>query len=367
MKKIGILTYHPYDNYGAVLQAYALQTYIINHLNNDVEIIDFCTEEQVRDNNILQLKRRNTLRSLVSTLYRKLPVFFQLRKRRCRFDQFRKEYLHLTTRFKDSTTLFNNLPAKDIYISGSDQVFNPYAEYTDVYYLSFKKNGKRKVAYAPSFGVSNLEESINIDLQRMIKDFDYLSCREQVGADYLSKLLGKKVPCVLDPVFLLTKDEWERVLQKPKLSESYSRGYIFVYRLNGGNDLMKLARQLSEKTNLRIVCVAPDKLYGKGCVIDCSAGPLELLGLISGASYVVTDSFHGTALSLVFGVKIVPYIAFPQASSRITTLMGHLGLSGNIVNKVEGFEFDSLLFSDYSEKLKFLIASSRNFLQESLA
>ena len=367
MKRIGILTYHPYDNYGAVLQTYALQTYILNHINKDVEIIDFCTDDQVQDNDILQLKRKNTLRSLISVFYRMLPIFFQLSKRRKRFNQFRKDYLHLTMRFKDSESLFNNLPDKDIYISGSDQVFNPYADYTDVYYLGFEKKEKRKVAYAPSFGVSNLEESVNNHLQCLIKDFDFISCREQVGADYISKLLGRRVPCVMDPVFLLTKEEWSQVIIKPHLSKVFRSGYIFVYRLNGGLPLMNLAIKLSQVVNLPIICVASDNLFKKGCKVERSAGPSELLGLINGASYVVTDSFHGTALSLVFGIKVVPFIAFPQASSRITTIMDNMGLSNNIIYNVDDFSFDLLDFSDYNYKMQQLVSESQSFLHEALS
>ena len=367
MKKIGILTYHSYDNYGAVLQAYALQTYILKHLKKDVEIINFCTDKQVQDNDVLQLKGKKTIRSIISILYHKLPIYCQLRKRRHRFNQFRKEYLVLTKRYKDAKSLTDDIPFEDIYITGSDQVFNPYAEYTEVYYLGFKKDGARKVAYAPSFGVADLEESVNKRLQCLIRDFDYISCREQVGADYLSKLLGKNVPCVVDPVFLLTNEEWNIVMKKTKLNNSYSEGYIFVYRLNGGLQLMQLAQKVSETVNLPIICVATDNLYKTGCVVNHSAGPLELFGLIKGASYVVTDSFHGTALSLVFGVKVIPYIAFRQASSRITTIMENIGLSRNIIYNVDDFDFNSLFFTDYEIQLRRYKDFSEKFLSDALS
>ena len=367
MKRIGILTYHPYNNYGAVLQAYALQTYISNHLKNDVEIIDFCTDEQLLDNGILQLKRKKTVRSLLSCLKEKLPLYYELRKKKKRFEQFRKGYLKLTVRYKDAQSLFENLPSEDIYITGSDQVFNPYAKYTDVYYLGFDKKEAKKVAYAPSFGVSDLEESVNERLISLIYDFDYLSCREEVGATYLSKLLGKNVPCVADPVFLLSKDEWSKVILEPRLNKSLGEGYIFVYRLNGGQQLMELAKMVSSNTGLPIMCVARDKHYCQGHSMDVGAGPSELLGYISGASFVVTDSFHGTALSLVFGVKVIPFIAFQKASSRITTLMNKLDLSQNIIYNVKAFDFNALKFSDYDNKMQKMIAVSKKYLQEALS
>ena len=367
MKKIGILTYHPYDNYGAVLQAYALQTYITKHLNGDVEIINFCTDDQLLDNEIFQLKRKNNIRSLLFTLKEKLPIFFELRRKKKKFELFRKEYLKLTKRFKDCHSLFNNLPPKDVYITGSDQVFNPYAKYTDVYYLGFDKKNAKKVAYAPSFGVSDLDEAVNDKLKGFINDFDYISCREEVGATYLSKLLGRGIPCVVDPVFLLSKDEWSRVIHMPNLNNSFNNGYVFVYRLAGGQALMELAKKVSVNTGLPIICIARDKHYCQDCKMDISAGPLELLGYISGASYVVTDSFHGTALSLVFGVNVIPFIALQKASSRITTIMDRLGLSQNIVYNVEKFHFNSLSFSDYRTQMNGYILESVNYLKEALS
>lgn len=367
MKRIGIITYHPYDNYGAVLQAYALQTYISKHLKGDVEIIDFCTDEQLLDNDILQLKRKKTIRSLLSTLKEKLPIYLELKRRKKSFEQFRNVFFKLTARYKDPQSLFENLPSEDIYITGSDQVFNPYAKYTDVYYLGFDKKEARKVAYAPSFGVSDLEESVNESLKSLIYDFDYISCREEVGAHYLTKLLGKIVPCVADPVFLLSKDEWSKVAHKPRHNKPFENGYIFVYRLNGGQKLMELAKKVSSSTGLPIICVARDKHYRQGCVVDVSAGPLEMLDYIRSASFVVTDSFHGTALSLVFGVKVIPFIALKKASSRITTIMDRFGLSQNVVYNVDDFHFDSLKFSDYRSQMDGYILESANYLQEALS
>ncbi len=99
MKKIGILTYHPYDNYGAILQAYALQTYIDQYLCEDVEIINFRTGDQNRDNDILKLGRKQSLVSLASTLLFRLPIYILLKKRHRKFEQFREHYLRQTKRF----------------------------------------------------------------------------------------------------------------------------------------------------------------------------------------------------------------------------------------------------------------------------
>ena len=365
MRKIGILTYHPYDNYGAVLQAYALQSYISKHYNDDVEIIDFCTDDQKHDNDILQLRRKKTIRSIISTLFYKLPIYFQLRRKRKRFDLFRKENLYLTPLFKDSLSLFANLPRKDIFITGSDQVFNPYSKYTEIYYLGFEKGKAKKVAYAPSFGVSDMEKSVTAKLQEYLRDFDALSCREQTGADYLSQLLGIKVPCVADPVFLLSKEEWLKVAVTPPNVDNRSK-YILVYRLNGGSELMRLAKKVGRIKQLPIICVANEARWRKGAQMEYSSGPSELLGLINNADCVITDSFHGTSLSIVFEREIITYIANTKTSGRITSIMGIIGLTSNIVYNVDDFNYNNIIKVDYSKKLNSYISLSSNFLNSVL-
>ncbi len=367
MKKIGILTFHPYDNYGAVLQAYALQAFILNHLKEDVEVIDYCTDDQIQDNNILQLKQAKTFRSVLSTLVFKLPICFQLRKRKVRFKKFRQEYLHLSDRFSSAKSLFSKLPDKDIYITGSDQVFNPFSKYTDVYYLGFNKGKSKKVAYAPSFGISDLEKYVGEKLRGYLKDFDAISCREQSGAVFLSRLLGKEIPCVLDPVFLLSEDEWDIMLSKTKKPFHDGYNYIFVYNLNGGAHLMKFANRLSTHFRLPVVCVASELRNSIGFKMIYDCGPIEILHLIKNANYVVTDSFHGTALSHVFGDKVLSYIASQRAADRITTIMNRFNLSNCIVRDVDLFDLESLRFNDYFAEMSICIYESQSYLREAVS
>ncbi len=369
MKRIGIFTYHVYDNYGAVLQAYALQTYITTHLNADVDIVNFFTKDQESKNDIFKVKQQKSLRQKLSTIYHKLPLYPALASRRKKFQAFRKSYLNLTRRYYSEQELFGNLASKDIYITGSDQVFHPYADYSDVYYLGFKKGKAKKVGYAPSFGVTNSELLKYVDerLQNYLRDFDALSCREQNGADFLKRILGKDVSCVVDPVFLLSKEEWNRIVLTPNEVKKYNGKYIFVYRLIGGKPLMDLANKISSYTGLPVVCISMAKPETKGFHMIYNTGPQEILGLIKNASYVITDSFHGTALSLVFGNRIISYISKPNAADRITTIMDRLSMSDKVVADVEKFDVKSLEFADYEAKLNGFIDSSKKYLELALS
>lgn len=362
MKKIGILTFHPYDNYGAVLQAYALQKYLEKRFSADVEVINFVTKEQERSNAVIPYNINTSIYELAVLLIFKVPIYCALKIRKKRFASFRNEHLNLTQEFKDKDSLFKNIPDKDIYISGSDQVFNPLSQYTDIYYLGFNRSPSQKIAYAPSFGITEIENHIDNRLRNYLKDFDAISCREEAGVEYLTKLLGIEVPCVCDPVLLLSKDEWLNMSTSPDIKSNY----IFVYRLNGGSQLMKLAKKVSEATGLKIVCLAMDSRWSKGVTMNYSAGPKEILGLIANASYVVTDSFHGTAISLILNTAVIPYIARPKTSSRLLTLMKKMNLSHNVVHDVNKFEFSEMKFNTYSDLLEEFVSYSEDYLQNSI-
>ncbi len=366
MQKIGILTFHSSDNYGAVLQAYALHNFLVTHLEADVEIINFSTIEQQKSYRILNFDKKKSLWGLLSALLYlllfKLPIFIQLRTRKYKFSRFRKDFLILTCRFWNKEELFENLPMEDVYITGSDQVFNPYGKYTDVYYLGFNKGKSKKIAYAPSFGVSNFKESVGERLRGLLMDFDAISCREQVGADFLTEILAKPISCVADPVFLLTKEEWFDIAKVPNAVKRYKGRFIFVYRLNGGKPLMKLAKKVSDATGLPIVCLSMDCRNRMGARMIYTAGPLEILGLIKESSYVITDSFHGTALSLVLRKKIIPYIASLKNASRITSIMDKFDMLKNVVYNVDDFNIDALRHSNYEVAMSRYIEYSKAFL-----
>lgn len=317
------------NNYGAVLQAYALQRYIRNHSNHDVETIDFTTQAHEMDNKLIKIPSGNVFYRVVFLLLQ-LFHYPSLKRRKDRTVDFKKQYMRFSKRYGDMPELLSNPPQKDIYISGSDQVFNPNGEYALVYYLAFDKKGCKKVAYAPSFGIEQFNDTQQHFISQHIKDFDALSCRESVGAKFLSLLVGKEVPCVVDPTLLLSKDEWHSIAIKPK----YNHKYIFVYDLNGAENLIHMANEIKKKHNLPIVCLTSkvQKFYKVDMQIY-DAGPREFIGWIENAEYVITDSFHGTIFSLIFGKEFYTYIAFEKTSSRIVNLLKESNVPERIIRK----------------------------------
>ena len=362
-QKVGIVTFHTADNYGAVLQAYALQYFIEKHIDLSVNIIDFNTPSHQKEHNVFK-KGPDLARSLAYSFFTSLR-YFPLRRRIKKFADFRKNYLNLTKHRYDSESDFlKNIEHFDYYISGSDQVFNPNVMFSDCYYLGFDKKKSKKIAYAPSFGVASFNSDQVFRIRNLIKDFDSLSCRESVGASFLSELTGRMVQTVCDPVFLLSKEEWESII---KPCGSYEP-YIFIYDLNGRYNLVELAHKISmENGNIPIVCASTNtRYYYRGVHVIRSLGPLDLLYYIQNAQYVVTDSFHGTSLSLILQTKVICYIASEHTSSRIESLAEILNIRSQIVYDCKSFFLKQISFNNYMPQLNDFVEKSREFLKKSL-
>lgn len=363
MKTVGIITFHTADNYGAVLQAYALQ----EHLNSDSQysarIINFCTDIHQNEYPTYPPRHGNILKHSLLLMFHMMAQSELLKKKQA-FQNFRTEHLKLTERYSDPDSFCQNPPKFDVYISGSDQVFNPGVRYSNIYYLDFNINNSKKIAYAPSLGVTKISSEDEVRIAACLNDFDFLSCRESQGAAILNEITGRDIPTVVDPVFLLSRNQWEVIARFPQVCDDF----IFVYDLCGGSRLQKMAKKIQKTTGLRIITVSASvkkdyPLYQ--AIYDCS--PEDLLGYIMNASYVVTDSFHGTALSIRFETKVITYIAQPTLSSRIVSLMDSLGLSEQIVSNIDSFDFKRMKFNEYNDKLEELISSSKEYLKIALS
>lgn len=358
-KKIGILTFHFPDNYGAVLQTYSLFRKI-NSMEYDVEVIDYVPGDETGKSRVFV--RLTGLKSLASNMLRLLSLPFSL-IRRYRFRKFRSNFIRTSERYS---------APKDIpygrygtVITGSDQTFNRNYDFTDVYYQPFvRSEGQTKVAYAPSLGSMSPSLLDAASVERL-KDFDHLSCREKGAADALSEMLGREVPCVLDPVFLTDKEEWLRLTGE----SCRRRPYVFVYDLNAKDKVVKIARQRYPDHDILIYSndpLGPVKMRGRGIHFVQSTGVEDFLSLIYHSAAVVTDSFHGTAFSLIMEKDFYVYLSLEKAADRIISLLRYLGMEDRIT--VPDVDVKSLQ-PDYSvvrKKLGELITRSESFLKEAL-
>jgi len=370
MEKIGIITIHRIFNYGSVLQAFALQN-VCESLGYEVEIIDYVFPNG--SHNYLQSKKaihKLSLEEKIAKYLYVIPLFRQHKK----IKQFIKKYLNLSknTYFLPEDLKLNP-PKYDIYLTGSDQLWNPRYTYGDsVFFLDFVQDNKLKIAYASSFGVADIESKYRDNIKKYLLRYKSISVRETSGQDLIKKLTGQQSNVVLDPTLLLDANRWNNYIIEPRISEKYILCYFLNYTFDAFPYVDDLAEYLKEKTGYKLIKIArpPHDLKNRGDKFKISASPLEFLGWIKHAALVLTTSFHGTAFAVNFSVPVFSIIESRKSlDSRQLNLLESLGLENRILTIDDSFpEIDDISY-DYSSaqsKLSELRESSISFLKQSL-
>lgn len=311
-KKIGILTYHDSDNYGSVLQAYALSHYI-NSLGADCKIIDY-RKPQVK--NLYNIWKRPTNRNAILTDIFQIPYYSKLKKRKKNFENFRKKHLPLSsTLYTKQNDLKNS--KYDLYLVGSDQVWNVnIVDFDTSYLLDF--TDKKKFSYAASFGSSIKNADSFHKYKSLFQKFDKITVREIAGKNLCENELGLSADLVCDPVFLLSADQWRKLKSKITIKEDY----IFCYFAGGvSKEMEEFSKNLASKHNCKRVIVMFDwHDWNKKKLIKCfESGPQEFLTLLDNAKFVCTNSFHGTALSIILNKDF--YVDGSHSDVRIKSLL----------------------------------------------
>ena len=241
-------------------------------------------------------------------------------------NKFIKKHIHVTKkRFNSYEELLKNPPQADVYISGSDQVWNTQNNNPEddlkAYYLCFAPDNKTKIAYAGSFGKTDFSEEEILLIKEWLNRYDAISVREDTALDTLKDLGINNGVHVLDPTFLLDKDEWAKfcTLKAPK------PGYVFVYNLNRNKVLEELAQRIAKEKGLRVVNFADTFEFISKAENRMFNSPLDFINHIANADFVVTDSFHGTAFSLNFEKQFLSLPA-PKYNSRLESILRKVDL-----------------------------------------
>jgi len=348
MMTIGTITYHKFS-YGAILQAYALQEILVD-MGHISEIIDYCNPQM----GITALSRYHRVRHFVwQGIVKRTSVGMERQKRT---KEFRLKHLRLSARkYYDRETLHSVPPLYDAYITGSDQVWNPRINNNDSsYFLTFVPSGKRRISYAASFGVSQIQDRFVSDYGEWLKQIHCLSTREIEGKQIIEQITGRDAEIVLDPTLLLDQKQWNRIA----ISYKCLKPYVLCYYMPGDKEVNKsiteLARQVSTLTGWGIICIGQKEYMRlhpwRRSIFD--AGPAEFLGLFQNASFVVTNSFHGIAFSVnyrkpFFAPINQSLLAEKALSSRITTLLKTFKLEHRLLPVGKGLPSESILDVDY--------------------
>jgi len=363
--KTGILTFHRALNYGAVLQAYALRK-TVSRLGFNCEIIDY---GKVGDEPRINLNYKR-IKPFIATFLLFLLSLFNADKRRKRFFKFRKEYLGITTtRYLTTADLSKANDEFNIFITGSDQVWNPYLSGSDMnYLLEFVNNENKKIAYAASFGISTIPNDLQSRYHELLARFNDVSVRESQGQNIIRKLNNSEAKLVLDPVFLLSDEQWSEIAIPAKINEPYILCFVIMQDPPG---FMNFCRHIEKLTGYRIIRIANPKYKIEfGLKVIANAGPREFLGLIKNAAIVITNSFHGTAFSIVFRKPFYTFLYNTDRDIRLKEITGKLGLEKRLIgadfNKPAKISETELDYSNANSILNMDIEASVKFLENAL-
>lgn len=371
MKKIGIITFHRSHNNGSMLQALALQHILKNKYSLDIEIIDYSNEGQRNMYSVFP-KADNVKRVVKNMIW--ATQFKQLVKQYNSYNQFIEKYFILSPKmYLDSQELGELETAYDAVIAGSDQIWNICCrDADDAYFLNFLDTTP-KYAYAISFGANNpFEIDGNSDKhKKLISRFSKISVRENNAQKWIRDSLGITVPICLDPTMLLTKNEWESIVEVGDTAIIPGK-YIYYYCFNISNDVQEFLKWLSNKYNMPVYFMDVKEWTLKGCwknkiKLIREYGPDVYMNVVKNAYLFVTTSFHGTAFATIFK-KNFWYISdgkVNKTDDRAQSFLTQLGLMGRYKTIEELMETDLSCAPDYTDpymKLAELQKSSYAYL-----
>ncbi len=346
------MTYDHRINYGSCLQAYALDS-VLRQMGHEAALSYAHSYRSI-------FRARRGMKKMLGLLASR--IIYDLRFRR-----FQRNYVRNTRCLTGwrSKGLGKLDPEYDAFVTGSDVVWNTDHNFgSDLYYLGF--TDKYKFSYAASFGKGKLNAEDERMARQYLPELDAVSVREKSGAEIAARFTDKPVEIVVDPVLLLEKKTWLSLAEKPKTTKPY----IFVYTTYLTDTVLAFLNQLREQTGLPTVWAAASIKDMLKLKVFHYYSPEEWLGLLSGAEYIVTNSFHATAFSTIFHknfFSFVPKDGKQGIGSRLYDYLGQFGLENRIYTDCPA-EIDTTSpdFSMADAKIPQLRADSMNFLRRNL-
>lgn len=360
--RIGIITVHKSTvNYGASLQCYSLYRYLVS-LGHVCEVIDLkrpCHDRYIPSKSFGESK--NIILKLKNRLY-DLLRFRNNRTRKKHFDDF-NNLIRYSREYRSVESLYNNPPIYDVYISGSDQIWNPNMPFVNApYFLNFI-HGVKKISYASSLGIDRIEkEEIRNNFISWLSEYTAISVREKSAKSVLNSLSINNVTQVVDPVFLTTKAEWESLMPTKRLEQN---NYSFAYFLSYDENYVRIIDSYIKKNSEKVILVMSDDscINVPGVVQLDDIGPIEWLNYLYFSKAVITDSFHATCFSMIFEKTFGVIInKEKKTNSRIIDLLTSLHVD-NCLNDITEREIKMSSIDDNGRTiLDDDIQKSKNFL-----
>ncbi len=327
--KVAVITRHAITNYGSLLQAFATQQ-VIEELGHTCEIIDYVRNDESysqHEKTLLARKpewNRNLIKKVMYLALRQPESIASGRK----FEVEQSKYLHLTKRYASSEELLEDKPIADVYMTGSDQVWGPVenGSYDSSYCLSFTNDSDKRIAYAASFGRTEMTSEIENFFKKWLSRYRYIGVREDSAVSLLNKM-GIDSVQVLDPTLLLDSMFWSKIAKPIK-----EKKYVLVYQLHNDKRVGTYAAQVAKTRGLPLIRVSTSfhQISREGKLIWCPEIG-KFLSYIKNAECMVTDSFHGTAFAINFNTPFVEVLPNNKTGTRNVSILQMTGLSDRII------------------------------------
>lgn len=383
MKRIGLCVCYDTKNFGSQLQVLATDRKI-QEFGYETEMIryqkrislSFAAQTLPRLFNPYFVRGKIAARGKRQKIARRPQAAKNVAERNARFTRFAAEYFpNLSVPYQGWEQLKRESAKRyDAFVCGSDQLWLPGNLGSHFYTLEFAPDDKPKIAYATSFGVSQIPMFQRQRTRRYLNRFQSLSTRELRGAQIIEELTGRTAQVVCDPTLLFPAADWDRMIPEKREIQG---SYIFCYFLGTNPEHRKAARELQEETGLRIVTcpfldhyVPCDERFGDLQLFDLDAA--DFVNLIRHAEYVLTDSFHGSVFSILYHKRFVTFNRFGEErnsrNSRIDSLCSLLGVEGRRARGDIREQMDTDIdYHPVDEKLRKLRRDSLAYLETALS
>lgn len=372
--KIGIITLHKVVNYGSALQAYALQHYLESNFKADVEIVDY------KYPNAYHKVKESLKNKVVFGVSRMVEYMFRHRGRELNlFKRFYDKYFNLSETYYTSVKqVKDNVPQYDVYMTGSDQVWNVDTLKNDpVMYCAYAPEGKKKVSFSASFTLNEIPQEDEIIIADYLSSYSHIGVREKSSLQILEKLkLEDRIvkECTCDPTLLLPSNEYDIVAADStiKIKGEYVLAYFLCYAYNPEPAFSNALALIQKQYGCKVIVIGRNSFIYDGQYQKINGlGPSEFVYLFKNAKAIVTSSFHGTMFSIIYRK---PFYAIVPArggkDSRISDVLNTIGLSDLIVysDEVDLQELPSNPYTGVIElKLNEYITKSKDFLEKALS
>lgn len=357
--RVGILTFHRAINYGALLQAYALQE-TLKKMGCEPNIIDYRSKVIESRHHEARLSDCHSLQDLARF------IFYAKHHNRIhkKFRDFLVTNLNLSEVCVNRGDLQEISLEYDKLICGSDQVWNyRITDFDKNYFLDFMKDTLKKNSYAASFGISTIPPEHAQEYKTLLKDFNHISVREIQGKKIIKDLINREAELALDPTLLLTKQDWESIATDYKKKKEY----ILLYTFGNSPTIKTFIEELSRQTGCAIVYISYSLVKRVNATYEKCVGPAEFLGLFKNARYVVTNSFHGTCFSLNFNkdffLEMLP--ESQRVNSRLENILDLFDLrSRQIINGENDNVHKTIDYGEVNKKMLVERQRSLDFLNK---